>query len=114
MNEYILAYITTANEAEAMRIGRSLVERRIAACANVIPAMRSIYRWKGDLCEDEEAVLIVKSTAARENELTEAVLALHSYECPCLAIVPIRAGNPAYFDWITESTTVDPGAADRS
>lgn len=103
MSEYRLVYITTSSEAEAHRIGRNLVEQRLAACANIIPGMRSVYRWKGEICEDNEVVLLAKTTAAKLADLTESVLQQHSYECPCIVAIPLEAGNPAYLTWIGES-----------
>ena len=97
-------YVTTPDAATAERIGRTLVEERLAACANILPAMRSIYRWKGAVEQADEAVLILKTAADRVSALTERVAALHPYETPCIVALPIAAGNPAYLDWITAET----------
>ncbi len=99
-----LVYITSENKAEAKRIGRALVEERLAACANVIDGMTSIYRWQGKVCEDSEAVLIAKTTATRLPALTERVKVLHGYDCPCVAAVPITGGNSDFIDWISAQT----------
>jgi periplasmic divalent cation tolerance protein len=99
-----LVYITAENGAEATRIGRVLVEERLAACANIIAGMTSIYRWQGDICEDAETVLIVKTTDARLARLTERVKALHSYDCPCVAALPIADGNREFLEWIAAQT----------
>lgn len=103
MSDYRMVYITTATKDEALAIGRELVERRLVACANVLPGMRSIYCWKGELHEESEAVLIVKTAADRVEAVTEAVKALHPYECPCIVSIPIEPGNAAYFKWLGES-----------
>jgi periplasmic divalent cation tolerance protein len=101
--DYILAYITCADELEATSIGRALVEQRLAACANIIPGMKSIYRWKGSVETAEEVVLIAKTEETLADKLTECVKSLHSYECPCIVITRIVPGNTAFFDWISES-----------
>lgn len=103
MTQFRMVYITTSNEEEARRIGRTLVEEKLAACVNILPAMHSIYRWQGEICEGDEAVLIAKTTSAKLNALTQAVLAQHSYDCPCVVALPIEPGNPSYFDWLSES-----------
>jgi periplasmic divalent cation tolerance protein len=104
MAEFNLIYMTAASDDEAMRIGRTLVEERLAACANVIPGMRSLYWWDGRVQDDKEAVLIVKTRAELVAALTERVKALHSYAVPCVVALPIEAGNPAYLDWLRNET----------
>ncbi len=99
-----LVYITTSDAAEARRIGRALVEARLAACANVQERITSIYRWEGEVREDTEAVLIAKTTKALAPALTEKAVALHSYDCPCVVALPIESGNPAFLDWIASET----------
>jgi periplasmic divalent cation tolerance protein len=96
----IFVYVTAGNEAEALRIGRAVVEERLAACANAIPGMRSLYWWEGRIQEAAETVLILKSTAALLDTLTRRIQELHSYELPCVVALPIAGGNPAYLDWI--------------
>ncbi len=99
-----LIYITTGSAEEAKRIGRALVEERLAACANVLGAVTSYYWWQGALQEDGEAALIAKTRADLVDRLVERVKALHSYDCPCVVAVPIEAGNPAFLDWIEAET----------
>lgn len=99
-----LVYITAGSREEAVRIGRALVEERLAACANVLDGMTSIYRWQGDICEDDETVLIAKTVAERVDALTARVKALHSYDCPCVVALPVGGGNAAFLDWIAEQT----------
>ena len=100
-------YITASDTSEATRIGRALVEDRLAACANVINGMTSIYRWQDEICEDAEAVLIAKTSGDKITALTERVKALHSYDCPCIAALPITDGNPAFLNWIEEQTQTE-------
>ena len=97
-------YITAGSRDEALAIGKALVEERLAACANILGGMTSIYWWEGALREDAEAVLIVKTRAELVDRLIERVKALHSYDCPCVVAWPIEAGNPAYLDWLAEET----------
>jgi periplasmic divalent cation tolerance protein len=96
----LMVEITTPSEREAERIGRALVEEGLAACANLLPAIRSVYRWKGKVEEASETMLLVKTTEAALPRLTERVRGLHSYECPCIAAFAIVGGNPDYLSWI--------------
>lgn len=96
----ITVYITTKDVAEARRIGRLLIERRLAACANIVPTMHSIYRWEGGIVEDTETLMFLKTDAARLDELTAVVREHHSYSVPCITAVAIEGGNPQYIDWI--------------
>ena len=85
-------------------IGRAVVEERLAACANVLDGMTSIYWWRGALEQAGEAVLILKTRAELVERLTARIKELHSYECPCVIALPIAAGDAAYLDWITRET----------
>lgn len=99
-----LIYITAESTDEARAIGRALVEACLAACANVLGPMTSIYRWEGVVQEGEEAVLIAKTTASLVDALTAKVRELHSYDCPCVVALPVDGGNPAFLDWIVAET----------
>ena len=99
-----MLYITAGSRDEAKKIGRALVEDRLAACANVIDGMESVYWWEGKLTEDREAVLIVKTRAELVAQVTARVKALHSYTVPCVVALPILDGNPAYLDWLGAET----------
>lgn len=103
-DELVLAYVTAPNREAALTIGRHVVEQRLAACANVLPAMTSVYHWKGQLQTDDECVLILKTRRSLTDKLSQLVVALHSYECPCVIILPIRGGNPAYLSWLRAET----------
>ena len=100
----MMVYITTASAEEATRIGRRVVEDRLAACANILPGMHSIYRWEEGVQEDDECVLILKTRAANLTDLTARVKTLHSYDVPCISAIEIVDGNPDYFAWIVEET----------
>lgn len=99
-----MVYITAKNKEEAKRIGKAVVEGRLAACANIIDNMNSIYWWKDKIEYDNEAILIVKTKEALVAELIEKVKALHGYECPCIVSLPILAGNQPYLEWIEKET----------
>lgn len=109
--EFRLLYITVPKVEEARRIGQALVQERLAACANIVPSLESIYWWQGEVVQDREVLLVAKTRA----ELVEAVIArvkaLHSYTCPCVVALPILAGNPAYLDWLGAETAAQPSEA---
>ncbi|HEX6141804.1 MAG TPA: divalent-cation tolerance protein CutA, partial [Geminicoccaceae bacterium] len=88
----------------ALRIGRALVEERLAACANVIDGMTSVYEWAGAVEQAEEAVLILKTRTDLVPRVVDRVRALHSYDIPCVVSLPIEAGNPDFLSWIATQT----------
>jgi periplasmic divalent cation tolerance protein len=102
--DFRLIYITAAKIEEARRIGRALVEARLAACANIVPGIESIYHWQGDIVEDREIVLLVKTHADLVDAVIGRVKEMHSYTCPCVVALPILAGNPAYLEWLGQET----------
>jgi periplasmic divalent cation tolerance protein len=104
-----LCYITAGSKDEALRIGRAVVEERLAACANVLDGMTSVYWWKGALEQADEAVLIVKTRAELVDRLTARVRELHGYDCPCVISLPIAGGNPDYLAWIAAEVQPAPG-----
>ena len=93
-------YMTTGSKAEAQKIGKALVESRLAACVNILDNMQSIYRWEQEIQQDTEVVLIAKTTGNLISQLIEKVIALHSYDCPCIVSLPISDGYPPFLDWI--------------
>ena len=95
-----LIYITTRDKSQARDIGRYLVESRLAACANIFDNMNSMYIWQDQFQDDQEAVLIAKTTQTRLKDLIEAVKERHDYECPCITALPIAEGNPDFLTWI--------------
>lgn len=93
--------LTACPDAEtAGRIARALVEERLAACVNILPPMRSVYRWKGQTEEASELLLVIKCSAARFPALRDRLRALHPYELPEIVAVPILDGLPEYLAWI--------------
>ncbi len=97
-------YMTCETAAEAESIGTVLVERRLAACVNMLGGMKSLYWWEGKVEQGEEIVLIAKTKTSLVEELTEAVKAMHGYEIPCVVAMPIEGGNPDFLSWIREET----------
>lgn len=103
-------YVTAADAEEARRIGRALVEERLAACVNLLPRHTAIYRWEGEVQEDPEAAFLAKTTAARFEALRARIRALHSYSVPCILAVPAATGDAEFLDWIRSETAAPAGA----
>jgi periplasmic divalent cation tolerance protein len=104
MDQTLCVYMTASSAAEAGRIGRALVEERLAACVNVLSGIRSIYRWQGAVEEAEEVAMIAKTTADRFASLERRVRELHSYDVPCVVAWPHSAGHKPFLDWIRAET----------
>lgn len=102
-----LIYVTAGSRREALDIGRTLVESRLAACANVLGPMTSIYWWEGAVNEDDEVSLILKTRDGLVGKVIEKIKDMHSYDCPCVVSLPITGGNQAFLDWI-EAVTAEP------
>ena len=99
-------YVTASSRQEALSIGRAVVGERLAACANILDGMTSIYWWGRSLQEEGEASLILKTRSDLIDRLTARIRELHSYACPCVVAMPIAAGNPAYLDWVFQETAM--------
>lgn len=99
-----LIYVTAPSRDEALKLARILVEERLAACANVLGAITSVYWWDGKLNEDAEVALIAKTRAALVDAVIDRVRQVHSYDCPCVVSLPIESGNPAFLQWIAAET----------
>jgi len=102
-------YIPCSSPAEASAIARATVQERLAACANIIPAMTSIYFWNGQVEEASESLLLLKTRPELIAPLTARVRELHSYECPCVTAWTSSGGNEDYFRWVfAETRSADP------
>jgi len=99
-----LVYVTAPTLAEAASLARLAVEGRLAACANILPGMRSLYWWQGRLESADETVLLLKTTAELAPALIRALTEAHSYDCPCVVALPIATGNPDFLRWIEAET----------
>lgn len=100
----VSVYATAASLEDAERLADALVEERLVACVNILPGMRSVYRWEGRLEHDDEVVLLAKTRRELAEAVCERVAALHTYDVPCCVVLPLVAGWPAYLDWIDEQT----------
>lgn len=105
-----IVLVTCASTAEARRIGQSVVEKRLAACANIVPGVESMYRWKGKVEQAREVLVVMKTTAGRVRELEREVKRMHGYDVPEFIVLPIMAGSREYLKWLAGSTSL----ADKS
>jgi periplasmic divalent cation tolerance protein len=103
MTDKLLVLTTTGSEAEARKIAEMLVERRLAACVNIIPRIHSVYRWQGKVEHAEEYLLLAKTAKGKEDQVRGAIQELHSYELPECISIPIEGGSAGYLQWLTES-----------
>jgi len=106
MTDKKIVLTTAGTREEARRIARALVERRLAACVNLV-AVESVYRWKEAVESAEEWLLVIKTTAAAFDEVEAAIQELHSYELPECIALPIEAGSEEYLEWIGDNVGVD-------
>lgn len=95
-----LLYVTTSNIDQARELARTLLDRKLIACANILPQMESVYRWEGEVRFESEAVLILKTEKRLVEAAQNAVLELHSYQTPCVLTLPIESGSQGYIDWL--------------
>ena len=103
--ELRVALITAPDVEVAAHIAGCLVEERLAACVNLVPGVRSIYRWEGRVQDDPEVMMVVKTRADRAAELSERVQALHPYEVPEVILLPVAGGSSAYLDWVRDQVS---------
>ena len=101
-----LVYITVSDKQEAIAIGRNLVKNRLVACANVKGPVTSIYRWEEEIKEEQEYLLIAKTQKKLVSKLTKRVESIHSYECPCVVVIPIEDGFAPFLQWIMLETNI--------
>lgn len=102
---YLSIYVTCKNVEEAKYIACQLLEEKLIACANISEKVTSLYRWEGQLQEETEAVAMMKTGKGHVETVIERIKALHSYDCPCIAALPILYGNEDYLDWIDVQTS---------
>jgi periplasmic divalent cation tolerance protein len=105
MTDCIVVFVTAGSEAEAETIARALVEERLAACVNILPPIRSIYRWEGKVADDQEWLLFIKTRAQRFSAVEARVKALHSYQVPEVIALPIVQGAEGYLRWLLENAS---------
>lgn len=100
MAEHVIALTTLGSEDDAVRLARALLERRLVACVNVLPSVRSLYLWKGTVADEREHLCVMKTRADRSEALRSAVAELHPYEVPELVLLEIAGGATPYLEWI--------------
>ncbi len=105
MMDAIVVLITAGSEEEAARIANSIVEERLAACVNIVTGIRSIYRWEGRICDEKEALLIVKTREELFDALSEKVKNMHSYTVPEIIAIHVVKGFRPYLSWLNEETS---------
>ena len=105
MERAVLVYTTWPSIVEAERAGRVIVERRLAACVNIVPGMVSHYRWEGKIERAEEVVMIVKTRAGLADGVRGAVRELHTYTTPSIMVLPVEDVDPDYHAWIIQETS---------
>jgi periplasmic divalent cation tolerance protein len=118
---FSLIYVTFPDDETALSVGRAVVSERLAACANILGRILSVYWWDGRINEEGEVALLFKTRADLSALLIDRVRALHPYTCPCIVSVPIGDGNPAFLEWLAAETmpapygrAADPGMAEPS
>ena len=102
MSDHCLVLSTVASAEDGERLARALVEKRVAACVNVLPGVTSFYRFKGNVQREEERLLLIKTRADLFEELRRTLVELHPYEVPEVIAVPITAGHGPYFSWLDD------------
>ncbi|MGQ0504856.1 MAG: divalent-cation tolerance protein CutA [Myxococcaceae bacterium] len=100
----ILVFVTCPTQEKAAEIARTLVEEKLAACGNLFPGLRSIYRWEGKVQDESEALLLLKTLPEHFDALRARVVTLHPYDCPEVVAVPVSSVHPPYLEWVTAST----------
>lgn len=107
MERAVFVYTTYPSLVEAETAGRSLIERRLAACVNILPGMVSHYAWEGAIERGEEIVMIIKTRASLAERVQAAVKEMHAYTTPAMLVIPLESGDAAYLQWIFDSTEVE-------
>ena len=104
MTDYVVVLTTLPVEGNVEEFASQLVEEKLAACVNILPAMRSVYRWKGAVEGADERQLVIKTTRARLSALEARIRKLHPYDVPEFLVLPVDAGSADYLSWLSDST----------
>ena len=102
----LIVIVTAANQEEATRISERAVKTRQAACATMVPTVRSLYWWEGELKTEQESMVILKTTVDKFEALQETIRAMHSYEVPEIIAIPVSHGYPPYIEWVRSETSI--------
>lgn len=104
MSDFLWVYVTASNRGEALRLAETVVVERLAACANLIGPVHSVYRWKGKVERGAEVAVVLKTTAKQWPKLRRRIVALHSYDTPCVLALPIVDGHAPFLQWLVSET----------
>ncbi len=99
MSDFLFVYITNASKDEAKKIARHLLDKKLIACGNIYDGVTSVYRWEGKIAEENECVLIAKTTKEKFSQVKTEVEKIHPYKVPCIVEISVSA-NQKYFDWV--------------
>ena len=102
--DFVVVFVMVGNEEEAIKIARHVVENKLAACTNIVPGIRSIYRWKGEICDDKELLCMIKTKKSLFPKLRDAIKQIHSYEVAEIIALPMVEGIEDYLLWLKEET----------
>ena len=102
--DFVVVFVTAPDADVAGRIASTLVDEKLVACANILPGLRSIYRWEGKLCDEAEVLCLMKTRVDLFPALRDRIAVLHPYQVPEIIALPLAAGHPPYLDWIAQST----------
>ena len=106
MSDIVLVYITTPGHESAKKLAEILIEERLAACANILPDIESIFYWKGELHHKCESILLLKTHKSVFERLMQRAEELHEYELPCIVALPVSRGLPGFLDWVAGEVVV--------
>jgi periplasmic divalent cation tolerance protein len=105
-SDAIVVFTTVSSEEEAVKLTRTLLERRLIACGTLLPGARSLYRWQGRIADEREVLLVLKTRSARVEALQEAFRELHPYKVPELLAMAVDSGLEKYLEWINAETSL--------
>ena len=98
--QLILLYVTLKNKQEALVMAERLIAEKLAACANILPTHTAVYKWNGTPQQEEEVILLAKTTPARREQAIARIAALHNYDCPCILALPVEAAYTPFGEWV--------------
>lgn len=102
--EPLFIYTTFPDADSAAEVAEKLLKKKLAACANILPSVRSIYVWKGKMQDENEVIMILKTTTQKYEAMEKEIISLHPYDVPCIVGLPIDIGNESFLDWIAAQT----------
>ncbi len=105
INNVVVVMVTTSNQDEAAKIAEQVVQSRLAACASTIPTVRSTYWWEGKVMNDQESLVLIKTTSEKYASLQETIQQLHSYKVPEVIAIPVIDGYAPYLEWVGRETS---------